>query len=114
MRMSTPNLRPPVIALASIAIAPFVPSCGGQVVENPILLADGGTGSPTDGEAQRCTYFDSPDPHINGSSECPSGLVCTAAFDTNVYPYDRCCPPNLTDRNNVPACYKPGGVGDGS
>lgn len=73
-----------------------------------------GTGCSAQGEGERCSYFASHDADINGNSECQSGLFCTPAFNIQTTgDYDRCCPQNLQDPNNVPACYSPGNVGGG-
>jgi hypothetical protein len=73
-----------------------------------------GTGCSAQGEGERCSYFASHDADINGNSECQSGLYCTPAFNIETTgDYDRCCPQNLQDPNNVPACYSPGNVGGG-
>ena len=84
-------------------------------------LAGVGTGCSAQGEGERCTFFtasglDAGD--FNGTQECQSGLVCKQAFNTALYPYDRCCPLDLTISANVPACYEPnlssdGGSGEG-
>jgi hypothetical protein len=67
--------------------------------------SDGSSGSTTAGEGQRCTHVDDRDAHDNGNSECLDPLICYAAFNTGLYPYDRCCPVDLTDPSNVPACH---------
>jgi hypothetical protein len=74
-------------------------------------LAVGGSGCSAQGEGDRCTAFPGADPSINGNDECQDGLVCTPAFNTMDYPYDRCCPPVLSQAT-VPAC-EPSGALDG-
>jgi hypothetical protein len=78
-------------------------------------LVVGGMGCSGQGEGERCTFFANaigPDAgSINGSSECQDGLVCVAAFNTSLYPFDRCCPSNLDQPTNVPACYSGNNVG---
>jgi hypothetical protein len=78
-------------------------------------LAGFGTGCSAQGEGERCTFFtasglDAGD--FNGTQECQSGLVCKQAFNTALYPYDRCCPLDLTNSANVPACYEPNLMAD--
>ena len=71
-----------------------------------------GAGCSGQGEGERCTHFDNADADVNGTSECQSGLICTPAFNIETTgPFDRCCPMNLQDPNNVAACYSPGNVG---
>jgi hypothetical protein len=65
-----------------------------------------------EGEGERCQHFpNSFDADINGTSECQYPLVCVAAFNIGLYPYDRCCPADLENPANVPACYSVGNVG---
>jgi hypothetical protein len=77
-------------------------------------LVVGGMGCSGQGEGERCTFFAASGAdagEINGTGECQDGLVCVAAFNTNLYPFDRCCPSNLELPTNVPACYSGGHVG---
>jgi hypothetical protein len=82
-------------------------------------LAVGGTGCSAGGEGDRCTYFQSPYPSINGTDECQDGLLCTpySAFSSNninmTGEYDRCCPP-MGVAATVVACQPGGNLGDAS
>jgi hypothetical protein len=73
-------------------------------------LGGGGAGCSGQGEGERCTHYNNPDGDINGNSECQSGLFCTPAFNIAITgDFDRCCPQNLEDPQNVLACFSPGG-----
>jgi hypothetical protein len=79
-------------------------------------LALGGPGCAAGGEGDRCTYFMSANPSINGTDECQDGLACypgtSSGFNTNTTgTYDRCCPSELSQAT-VPACMQ-GGMLDG-
>ncbi len=84
----------------------FVPLLLGLVLASCSgTSSNGGSGSTPLGEGQRCTHFNSPDGNLNGNSECQSNLICYPAFNTDLYPYDRCCPVDLADPSNIPACH---------
>jgi hypothetical protein len=82
------------------------------VIVAGVGLALGVSGCTGQGEGDRCTFFpNSALPSVNGTDECQDGLVCTPAFNITEFPYDRCCPPVLT-QSTVPAC-SPNGIIDG-
>ena len=94
------------------------------LLATPLLFA---TDCSNQGEGERCTLFGGGDAAVNGTSECSSGLVCTATgyFTTSVSmpgvgTLGVCCPPSGTPSTAAACNHTTGGsttggppVGDG-
>ncbi len=98
---------------------------GAALLAMPLLFV---TDCSNQGEGDRCTLFGGGDAGVNGTSECSSGLVCTATgyFTTavstpGVGTLGVCCPPSGTPSTAAACNHTTGGsttggppVGDGS